>query len=45
MPLSTAERMRHYRAKLKESNDQYEAIKEDDRKRKANKRKAKENLR
>ena len=37
MPLSATERMGCYRAKLKESNDQYEAIKENDRQRKAKK--------
>ena len=37
MPLSAAERVRYYGAKLKESNDQYEAIKENDCKKKAKK--------
>ena len=40
MSLSASERMRCYRVKSKESNDQYEAIKEN-----YSKRKAKKNLR
>ena len=37
MRLSAAERVRYYGANLKESNDQYEAIKENDCKKKAKK--------
>ena len=37
MPLSAAVRMRCYRVNLKESNDRYQALKENDRKRKAKK--------
>ena len=37
MSLPAAEKMRCYRAKLKESNDRYKALKENDRKRRRKK--------